>query len=50
MKTILVVEYDIDTMEVIQFILEREQYDIVTHNTGYNVPEIVKQYKPDLDL
>ena len=50
MKKILVVEDDKDTLEVVEFILTSRGFDVHTHSTGLNVPEVVTEYHPDLIL
>lgn len=50
MKKILVVDDDKDIAEVVKMILISHGFDVLTHNTGFNVPDIVKEYKPDLIL
>ena len=50
MKKILVVDDDEDILEVVRISLEFYGFDIRTHSTGLNVPEVVHQYQPDLIL
>jgi DNA-binding response OmpR family regulator len=50
MKKILVVDDDEDILHVIKHILTSKGFDIQTHSTGLNVPDIVTRYNPDLVL
>jgi len=50
MKKILVVDDDIDILEVVEIILISHGFDVYTHTSGYNVPLIVTDYKPDIIL
>ena len=50
MKKILVVDDDEDILEVVKISLKYYGFDIRTHPTGLNVPDVVKQYQPDLIL
>lgn len=50
MKKILVVEDDMDIADTLQFILTRHGYSVRLHSTGMLVPEMVKEYTPDLVL
>src|SRR5687767_11129213 len=50
MKKILVVEDDKDTLEVVEFLLTSRGFIVHTHPTGFNVPEVVMQFQPDLIL
>ena len=50
MKKILVVDDDLDILNIIQHILTSHGFDVQTHATGLNVPDIVMHYHPDLIL
>lgn len=50
MKKILVVDDDADIAGVVKIILTSNGFEVRTHDTGYHVPEIVKDYQPDLIL
>jgi DNA-binding response OmpR family regulator len=50
MKKILVVDDDKDIVEITSRILKFQGFDVKTHLTGLNVPEIVQEYQPDLML
>ena len=50
MKKILVVEDDVDILYIVQHILVSHGFDVQTHSTGLNVPDIVMHYHPNLIL
>jgi DNA-binding response OmpR family regulator len=50
MKKILVVDDDPDIAYVVKIILTSNGFVVRTHDSGYHVPEIVKEYQPDLIL
>ncbi len=50
MKKILVVDDDHSILEVVELILTSNGFDVKTHTSGYNVPHIVRNYRPDLIL
>jgi DNA-binding response OmpR family regulator len=50
MKKILVVDDDPDILEVVNTILTTNGFSVITNSTGFNVPEIVSYYHPDLVL
>ena len=50
MKKILVVDDDKDILNVVQQILVSHGFDVKTHSTGLNVPDIVMHYHPNLIL
>lgn len=50
MKKILVVDDDEDILEVVKWILTSHGFDVHTHPTGLNVPEVVMKYVPDIIL
>jgi DNA-binding response OmpR family regulator len=50
MKKILVVDDDPSILQVVDIILTRKGFDVHTHSTGNNVPEVVDNYHPDLVL
>lgn len=50
MKKILVVDDDADILEVLHYILTSHGFDVLTHLTGLDVPEVVMMYQPDLIL
>lgn len=50
MKKILVVDDDEDILMIVSMILRENGYDVKTHGTGLQVPEVMDAYKPDLVL
>jgi len=50
MKKILVVDDDADILNIVQHILIANGFDVQTHSTGLNVPDIVMHYHPNLIL
>ena len=50
MKKILVVDDDKDILDVVEHILVSHGFDVQTHSTGLNVPDIVMHYHPNLIL
>jgi DNA-binding response OmpR family regulator len=50
MKKILVVDDDKDILEVVRYLLTSHGFDVQTHSTGLNVPDIVMHYHPNLIL
>ena len=50
MKKILVVDDDEDILEVVRYILTSHGFDVQTHSTGLDVPDIVMHYQPNLIL
>jgi DNA-binding response OmpR family regulator len=50
MKKILVVDDDKDILNIVQHILVSHGFDIQTHSTGLNAPDIVMHYRPNLIL
>jgi DNA-binding response OmpR family regulator len=50
MKKILVVDDDHNILEVVKSILISYGFEVHTHSTGLNVPEVVSDYQPDLIL
>ncbi len=50
MQKVLLVDDDPGITEVVQIILSSNGYAVYTHSTGFNVPELVKSYDPDLIL
>ena len=50
MKKILVVDDDAAILHVVKLILTSHGFDVQTHSTGLNVPEIVMHYHPNLIL
>ena len=50
MKKVLVVDDDEDILEVVELILTRNGFEVQTHPTSQNVPEIVNNYHPNLIL
>lgn len=50
MKKILVVEDDVDIATIVELILTRHGYSVRLHSSGRLVPELVKEYIPDLVL
>ncbi len=50
MKKILVVDDDVDILYIVQHILISHGFDVQTHSTGLNVPDIVMHYHPNLIL
>jgi two-component system, OmpR family, response regulator VicR len=50
MKKIMVVDDDEDILSLLKHILILHGFDVKTHSTGLNVPEIVMHYRPNLIL
>ncbi|MEO7802856.1 MAG: response regulator, partial [Ginsengibacter sp.] len=50
MKKVLLVEDDPGIGEIVTLILAKEGYAVRLHTTGFLVPELVKDYDPDLVL
>ena len=50
MKKILVVDDDAAILDVVKLLLTSHGFDVQTHSTGLNVPEIVMHYHPNLIL
>ena len=50
MRKILVVDDDKSILEVVSLILTSYDFDVKTHSTGFNVPDIVLHYHPNLIL
>lgn len=50
MKKILLVDDDPDISAVVKLILKAHNYNVQTHSDGYNVPDIVDDFTPDLIL
>ena len=50
MKKILVVDDNVDILNIVQHILITHGFDVQTHSTGLNVPDIVMHYHPNLIL
>ena len=50
MKKILVVDDDEAILNVVKLILTSHGFDVQTHSTGLNVPDIVMHYHPNLIL
>ena len=50
MKKILVVDDDQDTLQLVKHILTSRGFDVQTHSTGLDVPEIVMSFEPNLIL
>ena len=50
MKKVLVIDDDKSILEVVQIILTSKGYDVKTYATGYNVPDVVNAFDPDLVL
>ncbi len=50
MKKILVVDDDEDILSVVKYILISQGFDVQTHSTGLDVPDIVLHYDPNLIL
>ena len=50
MKKILLVEDDENFVEIVKYILTTYGFEVHTHTTGLNVPEIVEKYNPNLIL
>lgn len=48
MKKILVVDDDVNILEVVDMLLSRNGYEVLTHSTGFNVVDLVKKHAPDL--
>lgn len=50
MKKILVVDDDHDISAVVKMILVSKGYDVLTHDSGLHVPDIVNKFQPNLIL
>jgi len=50
MKKILVVDDDQDILEAVTLVLTSYGFEVKTHSTGLNVPDIILHYHPDLLL
>jgi DNA-binding response OmpR family regulator len=50
MKKILVVDDDKAILQVVKLVLTSHGFDVQTHSTGLNVPDIVMHYHPNLIL
>ena len=50
MKKILVVDDEASILEIVRLILTSYGFDVKTHSTGFNVPDIVLHYHPNLIL
>lgn len=50
MKKILVVDDDVDILEVVTYILTSHGFNVKTHSSGFNVPDVVLHYCPNLIL
>ncbi len=50
MKKVLLVDDDPGIAEVVKIILTDDGYAVRIHSTGYSVPEVVKEYDPNLIL
>jgi DNA-binding response OmpR family regulator len=50
MKKVLLIEDDPGIGEIVTLILTREGYAVRLHTTGFFVPELVKEYDPNLIL
>ena len=50
MKKILVVDDDEDILHIVKYLLTSRGFDVQTHSSGLNVPEVVRSYGPNLIL
>ncbi|MEO6455814.1 MAG: response regulator [Ginsengibacter sp.] len=50
MKKILIVDDDQDILEIARYLLTSHGFNVQTHSTGFNVPEVVSTYNPHLIL
>ena len=50
MKKILVIDDEASILEVVRLILTSYGFDVKTHSTGFDVPDIVLHYHPNLIL
>jgi DNA-binding response OmpR family regulator len=50
MKKILVVDDDKAILQVVKLVLTSHGFDVQTHSTGLNLPDIVMHYHPNLIL
>jgi DNA-binding response OmpR family regulator len=50
MKKILIVDDDEGILEIVSHILTSYGFDVKTHSTGFNVPDVVLYYHPNLIL
>lgn len=49
-KKILIVDDDLEDLETMRIVLEKEKYDIVTADNGVDALDFLKKGKPDLVL
>jgi DNA-binding response OmpR family regulator len=49
-KKVLVVDADENILEMVRYLLDSNGFDVKTHTTGFNVPDIVLDYHPNLIL
>jgi DNA-binding response OmpR family regulator len=47
-KTILAIDDDLDTLNIIQMKLEAKQFKVITGRDGQQVLQLVRQHRPDL--
>lgn len=47
-KTILAIDDDLDTLNIIQTKLEAKQFKVITGRDGHQVLQLVRQHSPDL--
>ena len=50
MKKILIVDDEQDMVAIVRHVLTSHGFEVYTHSTGLNVPDIVTQYQPHLIL
>ena len=50
MKKILIVDDDDDILDIVKHLLTSHGFNVQTHSTGLNVPEVVTDYNPNLIL
>ena len=50
MKKILIVDDDQDILELVSLVLTSNGFNVKTHSNGFNVPDIVLHYHPNLIL
>jgi DNA-binding response OmpR family regulator len=50
MKKILLVDDDHDMLDVVKLILIQNGFNVRTNSNGYNLPQMINEYNPDIIL
>lgn len=50
MKKVLVIDDEPDIVDVVETLLKLHGFEVYTHTTGNNVPEVIKECDPDVIL